>query len=98
MKHKMKLWPDSFLKIQEGSKTIEMRLNDEKRRLIHSGDTLEFENTETKEKLECVVLKTVSYSSFKELYTTCNKISIGYKEDEIANYERYVCLLFKRKY
>lgn len=87
MKHNMKLYPDPFLKIKEGSKTIEMRMNDEKRKLIHSGDIIEFENTETKEKLECVVLKIVLYPSFKELYAACDKISIGYHEDELANYE-----------
>lgn len=34
MKHEMKLWDDSFNAIKEKWKTIEMRLNDEKRSLI----------------------------------------------------------------
>ena len=32
MIHKMNLWNDSFIAIKEGWKTIEMRLNDDKRR------------------------------------------------------------------
>ena len=32
--HKMNLWNDSFIAIKEGWKTIEMRLNDEKRSKI----------------------------------------------------------------
>lgn len=31
MIHKMKLWNDSFIAIKSGSKTIEIRLNDEKK-------------------------------------------------------------------
>ena len=87
MKHKMKLYSESYLKVSEGSKTIEMRLNDEKRKLIHCGDIIEFENIATQEKLECVVLKIVAYSSFKELYEACDKLSMGYSEKETANYE-----------
>ncbi len=87
MKHKMNLWPDSFQAIEEGTKTIEMRLNDEKRKQIDKGDILEFQNTESLEKLECVVLDTIAYPSFKELYAHYDKLSIGYKEEESANYE-----------
>ena len=42
--HKMNLWNDSFEAIKCGSKTIEMRLNDEKRSLIKIGDEIEFVN------------------------------------------------------
>lgn len=83
----MKLWPDSFEAIKEGSKTIEMRLNDEKRKRIQIGDLLEFRNTETKEIMKCAVLEKKVFSSFKELYDSYDKISIGYQENEIANYE-----------
>ena len=34
----MKLWPNPFRKIKEGIKTIELRLNDEKRQLIKIND------------------------------------------------------------
>ena len=53
MIHKMNLWNDSFIAIKEGWKTIEMRLNDDKRRKIQTGDIIEFTNTSTLKK--CLV-------------------------------------------
>ena len=44
--HIMKLHPRPFAKIKDGSKTIELRLYDEKRQRISVGDTLRFVNTE----------------------------------------------------
>ena len=37
MTHEMDIWHDSFVKIKEQTKTIEMRLFDEKRSLISTG-------------------------------------------------------------
>ena len=37
----MNLWNDSFIAIKEVRKTIEMRLNDEKRSQIKIGDEIE---------------------------------------------------------
>ena len=54
--HKMNLWNDSFKAIKCGSKTIEMRLNDEKRSLIKIGDEIEFINKKTNEVLICEVI------------------------------------------
>lgn len=87
MIHKMNLWDDSFEAIKEGWKTIEMRLNDEKRSLIKINDIIEFTNTETKEIMSCIVLKLHHYKTFDELYKNHSKLSIGYKEDEIAKPE-----------
>jgi len=85
MLHKMKLWNNPFEMIKTGYKTIEMRLNDEKRNLIKIGDYIEFTNTSTNEILVCLVTNIYKYSNFDELYSTHDKKSIGYKEDEIAN-------------
>ena len=46
MIHKMNLNPEPFERILSGRKTIELRLNDEKRRLIKVGDKIEFIQTE----------------------------------------------------
>lgn len=43
MKHLMRLHPRPFRDIAEGRKTWEFRLNDEKRRGIHIGDEVEFD-------------------------------------------------------
>lgn len=85
MIHNMKLWPDSFEAIKNKSKTVEMRLNDEKRSLINKGDIIVFTNSETKEEIKVDVLETVVYKDFKELYLHYDKISIGYQENEVAN-------------
>lgn len=84
MIHKMNLWNDSFQKIKNGTKTIEMRLCDEKRSLISVGDKIEFVNTKDGEVLECAVMNLYKYKNFEELYRCHDKISIGYSEDENA--------------
>ncbi len=42
MLHTMKLNPKPFAQIQQGTKTIEIRLYDEKRRLLKVGDKIVF--------------------------------------------------------
>ena len=42
MTHIMNLESSAFLKIANGNKTIELRLNDEKRQKINIGDQIEF--------------------------------------------------------
>ena len=54
MEHNMKLNPSPFEKIRTGSKTIELRLYDEKRRAISVGDTITFVNTEDANDTLCV--------------------------------------------
>ena len=85
LNHSMKLWHDSFVKIQEGTKTIEMRLYDGKRSEISIGDTITFEDTENGDMLECSVIGLHRYPDFGELYAHHDKISIGYAENETAD-------------
>ncbi len=82
MIHKMKLQEDPFIKIKEKTKTIEMRLYDEKRRKINIGDLIEFTNVVTKEKMVSEVKNMYIYSSFEELYKNHDKISIGYDKED----------------
>lgn len=84
MKHYMKLKNDPFLKIKNKTKTIEMRLNDEKRKKINVGDIIEFTNVSTLEKICVKVLNLYHYKDFNTLYKNHDKISIGYsKNDDI---------------
>lgn len=85
MLHKMNLYDDSFQKIKDTTKTIEMRLYDEKRSLISIDDTIEFTNTKNGEILVCLVTNLCRYKNFDELYKHHDKISIGYEEYEIAD-------------
>lgn len=85
MLHEMNLYPESYLAIKNKTKTVEMRLHDEKRALIQPGDVICFRNTETKECLQVLVLKTEVFQDFNELYSHFDKVSIGYEPEELAN-------------
>lgn len=85
MIHRMNLWPDSFTSIQNKTKTVEMRLYDEKRALIQPGDTICFTNTKTKECIHTLVIKTNIYKDFYELYSHFDQVSIGYSPNEFAD-------------
>lgn len=68
MKHIMKLQPESFSKIKNGSKTIELRLFDEKRKVIDIGDIIEFQKEPDKtEIVETEVVALLRYPYFKDL-------------------------------
>lgn len=85
MKYQMNLCDNPFRMIKSGQKTIEMRLNKEDRKAIKIGDTIEFTNNISKEKLECIVLNKYEYRDFDELYKNHDKKAIGYLENEIPN-------------
>lgn len=84
MIHYMKLTPSAFESIKCKTKTIEMRLNDEKRQKIQKGDIICFENIETKESLTVTVLNLYHFKNFSELYQAFDKRSLGYQENEAA--------------
>ena len=85
MKHEMRLHDAPFKLIQNGTKTIEMRLYDEKRQEIQVGDEIEFTNRITDEKITTKVIAMHIYSSFADLYRDYDKVSLGYNKDEDAN-------------
>lgn len=86
-KHILNLYSDAFNLIKQGIKTIELRLNDEKRQKIYISDYIQFINLDNKEILEVKVKNIYKYKNFKDLYKDFDKVSIGYKKDEIANYK-----------
>ena len=53
----MRLKNGPFKAIKSGTKKVELRLNDEKRKLIKEHDIIEFENRITLEKIEVEVIK-----------------------------------------
>ncbi len=87
MKHEMKLHDGPFQCIKNKTKTIELRLLDEKRSLIKENDTIEFTNRTTEEKITVRVIKLHKYPNFEELYKHHDKVSMGYEEDEEAKPE-----------
>lgn len=97
----MKLNSDPFIKIKSGKKTVELRLYDEKRQKLKNGDKIEFTNIKTGETLVCNVKRLHVFPSFEELYEHFDKISIGYDEDETADFkdmEKYYSKEDENKY
>ena len=85
MKHVMKLHSAPFEMIQSGRKTIELRLYDEKRRLISVGDEIEFVNSsDPTASLCCRVIALHKFASFEELYGNLPLLKCGYTEDDIS--------------
>ena len=72
--------------IELGLKTIELRLNDEKRSKIKIGDLIEFINTaDISRKLLCRVLNLYCFKNFEELYEKLPLIKCGYVQSNISN-------------
>lgn len=86
MKYNMKLNNDPFERIKNGTKKYELRLNDEKRRILKVSDLIEFTNKDTNEVMLTQIDGIFKYSSFEELYKHFNKSDLGYFLDEEANY------------
>lgn len=78
----MRLNSEPFRLIKNGSKTIELRLNDEKRQLINKGDVISFENRSDGDNIQVKVIDLHKYPNFEELYKHFDKVSMGYREDE----------------
>lgn len=82
--HVMNLTPAPMQEIRTGNKTIELRLNDEKRKQISVGDTIKFINTEdSNDTLRVKVVDLYLFSSFAELYDNLPLLNCGYNEDNI---------------
>ncbi len=79
MEHKMKLLEKPFKKVLDGSKEIEFRLYDDKRKKIQIGDTIEFSKLpDLREKLNVEVLDLYQYPTFRELL-----IFLGYSGETL---------------
>lgn len=69
MIHEMKLQPEYYDYILNGTKRIEIRLYDEKRQKIKIGDTIKFlKEPELNESFEVKVVALLRYNSFEEMF------------------------------
>ncbi len=85
LKHIMQLTPSPFEMIKAGTKTIELRLYDEKRRKIHVGDIIEFVNTQGNHELLDVQVNGLHiYDSFTDLYNNLPLVASGYTKDDLS--------------
>lgn len=65
----MKLQPSPFEKIKNGTKTIEIRLNDEKRQLLKVGDEIEFSlMTDPAQTIKTEIVGLEKFPTFKEMF------------------------------
>ncbi|MBQ8740980.1 MAG: GNAT family N-acetyltransferase [Clostridia bacterium] len=83
MTHNMKLWRDAFYSIADGSKTIELRLNDEKRQQITVEDTIIFSCTKNNDMITAKVKALHKFADFKALYEHLPLDKCGYTKDEL---------------
>lgn len=84
MLHYMKLKESPFMKIKNGSKTIELRLNDEKRQQVQVGDFIEFSLIGNPcEKIQTRVTALHHFDSFQELYSALPKEKLGYASADV---------------
>lgn len=84
MKHQFKLNNSPFKKIASGTKTIELRLYDEKRQKLNVGDEIVFSNSEGN-KLPVIVTALNRFDSFRELYDKLDLLKCGYDKRNVSS-------------
>jgi len=94
MNHKMKLQPNYYNYILNGTKRIEIRLNDEKRQQIKIGDTITFfKEPNLEEKFITKVVGLLLYDSFEDMFEDYNIAILAdvsmKKEDVIMELEKF---------
>ena len=90
MIHKMKLNEEPFERVKNGTKTIEFRLYDEKRRKVKIGDKIEFSKLpDLQEKILVDVLDLYTEPSFEELFEKLYEDKELAKQKANAMYEIY---------
>ena len=101
MTHYMKLAPQPFAKVKSGTKTIEMRLNDEKRREVRTADKIIFTQTVTGERINAEVTALYPFEDFESLYEMFPPEALGYGKEETPSPEdmkKYYTEEQRRKY
>lgn len=78
MEHHMHLFKTPFKMIQSGYKTVEVRLNDDKRRKLRPSDTIHFTVLpEEDQSVTVTVEKLETYPTFKDMYTSISGKELG---------------------
>jgi ASC-1-like (ASCH) protein len=97
--HEMRLHPVPFQMIRDGIKTVEIRLNDEKRKLMKVGDTIEFSlRPDPEQKCVAEIMGLDHFSSFKESYASYPPAEYGGEsQDEWESMYKYYSLEDEQK-
>ena len=92
MIHEMKLRELPYETVKSGKKIVELRLNDEKRRKIRIGDTIDFiKEPELIEKISAKVIGLIQYATFKDMF---EDIPLNYFACENYTQEQMIDLLY----
>lgn len=82
----MRLHPEPFNKIKNGTKTYELRLNDDKRRALKVGDVVIFTSRATGEQIKTKVEELLYFNNFYDLFENFpDKVVLGYDKTEVAS-------------
>jgi ASC-1-like (ASCH) protein len=86
MLHQMSLYKEYSNLIKSRQKTIEIRLYDEKRKRIRTGDTIEFiKLLHQNETLQVEVINLIHYQTFKEMYEDLPSSKMGCEGWSVQN-------------
>ncbi len=101
--HTLNLQPKYFDLISSGEKTLEGRLNDEKRKTINVGDIITFyKEPERVESMQVVVLDKFLFKSFDEMAENLDKKQLGFasftKQQMIDVYRTFYSQENEKKY
>lgn len=83
VRHTMHISSQSFDRMLEGTRKVEMRLYDDKRRMMMLGDSILFSCDDRS--MAAVITGLHRYRTFSELYSSIPKTMLGYHEDEPAD-------------
>lgn len=87
--HRMKLQPRPFEQIKAGTKTIELRLNDEKRQQMMAGDTVIFtREPDNTEELRATIVERLVYPNFAALVRDFPSRDMGFDAPPTAGTAR----------
>lgn len=82
--YKMKLNSEPFDMIKQGQKTIELRLNDEKRCQVQAGDQIIFEHLDDlTQTIQVDVIALHPFPFFEELYQALPLLECGYTSNNV---------------
>lgn len=101
MTHQMRLTEDTFKKIAAGTKTVEARINDEKRRALALGDELIFINrADPGQTIRTIVRELLCFPTIAELGLAVGHETLGWKsqDDYIDQMRRFYSSEEEAKY
>ena len=84
--HRMRLCSDPYDKVASGSKTIELRLYDEKRKGVRVGDTIVFERFEDAGgSIPAIVIGVDVYPDFRAMFRDIDLVAAGYAPEDLQD-------------